>query len=428
MIYGGLSYVFQFLCYYLCYRSGFLARFRNARWLTGTTIGTFLLYEVLTYFQILKPGQSAIMLCGILGIMILAKENRLHVFFLFPIVYVLSGIFNILVSFVLFAGTGFPYEDFLKIGLWGATNDGITFLIFFLYFIFNRKSQREMIKLQIGEYLIVLVGAACLYLIVAVSQGVVDGRLEIISSIIRVPFAIGITIFGILFMMIVLWQSYVRSKALQYKAENELYKQFLESQERQIHEVIEADELVRRFRHDLKAHVAALEGGVAAGDLEFLKQYLERMKQEVPKRRFERYTGVAAVDAIIGEWHQKAKDQGITWKWEGQLQDHNKVEIFDLCVIVFNLLSNAVEAASKLEEGVERYVDLRIGVMQERVVIRVANSCQKELNEHTLSRTTKSDVQNHGFGLKNVADIVEKTNGEMKRRIHDGVYEVDVIL
>lgn len=41
-------------------------------------------------------------------------------------------------------------------------------------------------------------------------------------------------------------------------------------------------------------------------------------------------------------------------------------------------------------------------------------------------QTVKSDKRNHGYGIQNVREAVEKYQGTMKRRCENGIYGVKV--
>ncbi len=42
--------------------------------------------------------------------------------------------------------------------------------------------------------------------------------------------------------------------------------------------------------------------------------------------------------------------------------------------------------------------------------------------------TDKADAANHGIGLKNITEVVEKYNGIMRASYENGIYETDIVL
>ena len=152
------------------------------------------------------------------------------------------------------------------------------------------------------------------------------------------------------------------------------------------------------------------------------------MKDETNKKKSIKYTGLAAVDAIIGEWHEKASKSGIEWIWNGELKKNIKVELFDLCILFSNLLSNAVEAACKVEGGKSRFVEVKIGHFNGRIMIKVSNSCILNSIHNTELKTSKIDKENHGFGLKNIERIVEKYDGQILLNCIDCVFVFEITI
>ncbi len=109
------------------------------------------------------------------------------------------------------------------------------------------------------------------------------------------------------------------------------------------------------------------------------------------------------------------------------MPEKTSTEVYDLCVLFSNLLSNAVEAVLKVEEK-GRIIKVQIGCMQEQIVIRVMNTCTEEAKENVKLKTTKLDSLNHGFGMKNIMSIIEKENGQIDRKFEGEFFVVEIVL
>ena len=215
---------------------------------------------------------------------------------------------------------------------------------------------------------------------------------------------------------------------MQYEAEKAMYNQFLGQQEAHVKDLLEADERLRMFRHDMRAHLLALESCMEEQDEERAREYLESMKREAKASERELYCGVAAVDAIVSEWHKKAQELDVSWEWKGEFPQDVRLDLFNFCVLISNLLSNAVEAAEKVAREQGRFVKVSLGSMQGKVVVQIANSCLDSVANNRDMITTKKDMQNHGFGLKSMERSVERCNGKMTRTYENGVFRVRVIV
>lgn len=105
-----------------------------------------------------------------------------------------------------------------------------------------------------------------------------------------------------------------------------------------------------------------------------------------------------------------------------------ETEIYDLCVVSSNLLNNAIEAAEMTEEGRDRYIEIGISNVGEKIIFSVVNSCMYNVRTDAIERTIKHDMKNHGFGIENIKETAEKYGGDVSFEAEEGVFEATVIL
>ena len=88
-----------------------------------------------------------------------------------------------------------------------------------------------------------------------------------------------------------------------------------------------------------------------------------------------------------------------------------RIDEVDLCTIFSNLIQNAAE---ELKGKKEDYFALEIEQGQDNTRITIRNSTDLLLAKDNQELTSsKQDKKNHGIGLKNVKQIVEKYNGDI---------------
>ncbi|MCR5459512.1 MAG: GHKL domain-containing protein [Acetatifactor sp.] len=423
------SFLTGVLNYYIVYRWIIRVPFRRNVKVVAGVIGVACLLVSAMYFSgaIAFKGPS-IIIVSVLTIVILVKENRVSALLLSPIVFFVPGVVNIFCSYLLTFVLKIPYQAFMDSDLWSLVTQLSFPLLFFTLSLFFKGmlAEGEMMKFGVGQYLIALVGAGCLFVIIAVSQGVMEGKTQFSDWTLQL--SVCWVVVGFIFVILILWHSSIEKRALQYKMENEYYQLALRRQEEHIKEIVESDEKIRRFRHDVNAHLTALEQCIQTNDLQQLKSYVERMRAETKKFEVQRFTGVGAVDAIISEWYQKALEEDVQWEWDGGFLGHTELEVYDLCVIFSNLLSNAVEATRQVEEGKEKKILISCGTFRDRICIRISNTCRQDLEAKSHYGTMKSDFRNHGFGLMNIQNTVDKVHGEFHKSVGQGVFSVEIIL
>ena len=418
MIFFGIMQVIDLLNYCFIYRVIFRARFiKSTVWKIVVLVGSLAMTELLLFFKVFHFGERAVALACLIAVAVLLREDRIRALLLFPVAFMLSGSVNVLFTYIFSFLLEIPYAEFLDSPFLQIVSE-IPLLLFLsgMYFFVKPQKLNGLIRLSIPKYLILLLGIGCLFVLVGISQGFMLGRVE--AATLMRPMAICFVIAVSLFVLLILWQAVIEGKARQYQ---------VEKQETHIRDLIESDEKLRSFRHDIRAHITALEAGIEEGDLDFLKSYVARIKEENEKIAVIKYTGIAAVDAVIAEWHQKALDAGVEWIWEGGLLPYDQFETFDLCVIFSNLLSNAVEAVEKVEGGRKKSITVYCGAFQGNTILRITNTYPGDGNLKEL-KTTKADRLNHGYGLKNVEEVVKRPQGSFQITVEDGEFQAEIIL
>lgn len=102
------------------------------------------------------------------------------------------------------------------------------------------------------------------------------------------------------------------------------------------------------------------------------------------------------------------------------------VSDIDLCVVIGNLIDNAVEACEKVEPQ-HQFIRLYIGILRRQLYISVSNAtgeAVRKLDEEYI--TTKRG--NHGHGLKRINNIVNKYDGYINRKNEPGVFVTEIML
>lgn len=424
-----VEYLINFLSYYIVYRWVLCVPFRKNIFLhIGVPIAMCPAVIGLCRTKAIGYDGVVIAFMALLGILLLVEERRIMVALAFPIAFFASGAVSILITYLLSFVTGIPYPEFMASKWWQVASESVFPIVFFIIFLFSQRlrEERDTVVFSRSQYITALLGSVCLFVIISISQGMMKGKAVFMEWL--HPLSIAMVIVAIVFVVLVLWQSNVEKRALRYKMENEYYQLCLKRQETHIREIVENDQKIRRFRHDVNAHLTALEQCVHTNDMQQLKSYVERMRAETRKLEVRKFTGIGVVDAIISEWYQKAMSRNIQWEWEGGFLGQTEMEPFDLCIIFSNLLSNAVEAAEQVEEGKERLISVACGSFQNRICIRVSNTCRNVPEKEKRHGTTKSDHQNHGFGLMNIRNTVAKVDGEFTIREEQGVFSAEILL
>ncbi|MBQ7244077.1 MAG: sensor histidine kinase [Bacilli bacterium] len=140
-------------------------------------------------------------------------------------------------------------------------------------------------------------------------------------------------------------------------------------------------------------------------------------------------TGNKALDVIITEKNLICESRKIAFT---KTLDGKAVSFLsegDLFCLFGNLLDNAIEAVSDLEDPQKRYINLGLKTLGEGIVqIECVNYYAGErVFDKGLPRTTKGDEINHGFGMLSIREIVQKYSGDLTVSAKDGVFTVAIV-
>lgn len=141
-------------------------------------------------------------------------------------------------------------------------------------------------------------------------------------------------------------------------------------------------------------------------------------------------TGNEALDTILTEKSLRCNRSGIifTCVADGALLDF--MNATDLYSLFGNALDNAIEAAGKVSDPDRRVIGLKINRVGEMASVNVKNSFEGYIkyDEHGYPETTKEDSDYHGYGIKSIAYIVEKYDGNLSIAVKENIFNLNVLL
>ncbi len=331
---------------------------------------------------------------------------------LYPFVVIASSIFGILFSFLLsliIAKPEYYITDSPMLAILCQVFSIVVWIV--IYVIKLRKNDQGEVVLDLKHYII-------LYL-VTFSSLILVGSIQNFS---RLEEYEGVHIYGVFVVMAccalviaTLMQIVVLSQNAHIKKSNDMYREHMALQKQYYEHMLLQYEELRKFRHDVKNHMLALNSMCTSEDNTQIKKYLSQLTNEVSSKNPVEYTGNRELDAVIAPFVLEAESKNIKVQFKGIVSDDVAIDMFDMCTIISNLLNNAIEACEKIQEG-KRIIELEIVGYNSQIYITVRNSYDVEriINRRQKFITTKEDKLNHGIGLENVRRTVKKYDGDMR--------------
>lgn len=233
------------------------------------------------------------------------------------------------------------------------------------------------------------------------------------------------------FMNLIIFDVYERmiSHILAEK-KNLIYEQEIEMCERQAKDRETAYRQTRMLRHDLNDRLIGISTLLESGRSDEAAGQISRMLEENRLYRGDvSHCGNLTLDALINYKHSMAAAGDIRMECRMEVPAELPADGTDLCIILGNLLDNALEAVENLPVA-QRLVKLAVRLEKGTLHIMVENPYAGEIMENAdgTIKSSKGPGDFHGYGLISVRKTVEKYNGGLVIRHGGGVFRASVIL
>ncbi len=174
--------------------------------------------------------------------------------------------------------------------------------------------------------------------------------------------------------------------------------------------------------HDLK-HQIYSSGGMPAGERAEIKSLLRIYDNSV-------HTGNNVLDVVLMDNALRYDTARVRFTFMGDASCLAPVSETDLASLLGNIVSNAAEAAVRLQDEGKRVVELRVEGSGDFVTITERNYFEGEMHfKDGFPVSTKDGAgAEHGFGLKSIAHCAKKYGGGIRVSAENGVFTLVVYM
>lgn len=203
-----------------------------------------------------------------------------------------------------------------------------------------------------------------------------------------------------------------------FECEREYYENlvaFYIQQQKHRHEI-------RKLNHDMKNFLIGVLGAIDNHHDDraavMINKYLDQCIT------FQDDFGNDSISAIILAKRNISESKNIIFEQQVFLSDE-RIDDIDICILLGNMLDNAIEACERLDNETQRKISIHIRKIANSLYILCSNSClDTELNLHT----KKSNKINHGIGTKSMISIVERLHGHITFQCSNNKFICEAIL
>lgn len=182
----------------------------------------------------------------------------------------------------------------------------------------------------------------------------------------------------------------------------------------------------RALRHDFRQHILVISQLAVSGKLTELQNYLLQFSEGTDKN-YTGYCGNIAVDAVASYYTSSAEAQNTRIEWKLNLPHELPIKESEYCVILGNLLENALKAVKNLPAK-KRYVKVISSLLSDSLIgISIDNPFMGKIKTGK-NGLPLSDSEGHGIGLMSVLNTVKRYRGTMNITEENKIFSVNIIL
>lgn len=169
--------------------------------------------------------------------------------------------------------------------------------------------------------------------------------------------------------------------------------------------------LIHQKYHDLKHQIAYLRQTTSDQQRQ---EYLDEMEKDIRSFEAGSCSGNHVMDTIVTDKMLQCQQLGIRLTSSGDGRLLGFLSPMDLSALLGNLLDNAIEHVSTIEDPSLRVIEMEVRAREQFIVLEVSNPVQGEIRfQGGLPKSTKGDEQYHGFGTKSIRMTVERYGGSV---------------
>ncbi len=291
----------------------------------------------------------------------------------------------------------------------------LTYLVFFRYYYSQRKENLQLIfdNKQLNFFSLVVI-----IFTILLSSGV---RVFYHRNLPDALYFVGlISNFLSCILLLTFFFVFLRHNRLQQELDIE--KRMLNESKKQYELSKENIESLNIKFHDLKYRLQLLSNKGSEATKEDFKDIYEGLNiyDSLVK------TGNKALDVVLSQYSLRAQNNEIKFTSICDGKAISFMEDYDIYTLFGNIITNAIEATSKLTNKEKRHISMVMKRKGNILYIDVENFFEEGKMKMTDGKieTTKKDKNHHGYGSKSIRNIVEKYNGVLSYSLESDIFHL----
>lgn len=350
--------------------------------------------------------------------------SLIEAFKIWIITFLLFALLEVSVDYIMTAFSIFPHAHQMEKEI--ICMIVVIVVLWIYYLVIGRKLDRDIFQLTKRVWLVIV---AVMFIVVLMVSYFVFILAERQIAMVKAG-AVLIMLGGMAICGLVMALIYYFNGTEKYRIQNEIAEQFNGQQKEYFERLLETEKDTRQFRHDMANHLIAMSGLCEREDYIHLENYIQDLLGELNTINHAQYdVGNEIVNTIMNYYFIPIMDKcHITVR--GYMGGIDSILQKDMCIVVSNLIKNAVEAVNYIEENKQKQILVQVNKGEKYLCLKVENTigCNVTIAQNGLPETIKEDTRNHGFGILNAMQVVERYEGNYRGRVENGMYIAEIYL
>ena len=181
----------------------------------------------------------------------------------------------------------------------------------------------------------------------------------------------------------------------------------------------------RGLRHELKNHIALMDGLLRDGQYDRLRLYFADYTGKITPQLSEYRCPNPVVSSIISHQAEAARAVEVTLDVIAAVPETLGIADDDLCSLLSNLLDNGVEGCLRAGKDLVRAT---LHTDRDCLFITVTNPVSEDILKENPELHSTKDSPSHGFGIPIMRRIAEKYDGFVSFHVDEGWFTADAML
>ena len=193
--------------------------------------------------------------------------------------------------------------------------------------------------------------------------------------------------------------------------EKEMFEVQAKNQMQLYNRILQDTEQQRKMSHEYRNQMECIQTLCEMEQYKDLKDYLCNITGKVLHDLDFINTNHAMVNAVLNAKYQEASKKDIVVVYKVNDLSELQMDSLDVVLLLSNLLNNAIEACDKCVG--KKSIKLKLVLEDGQLVLSVKNTYDGQIHYENgiLQTTKKKDSRNHGIGVQNVIQVIEKNKG-----------------